>query len=147
MEVSFMNAKIPAVSGWFRMAVQELVVLAETGTTCSSAVLARDLNAHAVFLRRVTAQLVQARIVVAREGRDGGYRLARPADCITLAEVYQAIKAAELPEADISSRDGNISILQALDEVAAEAEQSLLQVLNRHTIASMMKRSTTITSR
>lgn len=140
-----MSAKFPGSLGWFRLAVQELVVLAETGTTCSSAELARDLNAHAVFLRRVTAQLVQAHIVTAREGRDGGYRLARPAESITLAEVYLAIKAAELSESSTPNRASNTSIQQALDEVASEAEQSLLQVLNRHTIASMMTRAAAFT--
>lgn len=133
-----MSAKIPASLGWFRLAVHGLVILAETGDICSSVMLARDLKAHAVFLRRVMAQLVQARIVVAREGRDGGYRLARPAEEITLAEVYLAVKAAEPPEDTPANQNKNTPVEQALDEIAAEAEQSLLAVLNRHTIASTM---------
>lgn len=138
-----MSAKIPAGLGWFRLAVHGLVVLAETGDICSSVMLARDLKAHAVFLRRVMAQLVQARIVVAREGRDGGYRLARPAEEITLAEVYLAVKAAEPPDGAPANQDENEPVQQALDEVAAEVEESLLQVLSRHTIASTMTRATT----
>ncbi len=139
-----MSAKIPASLGWFRLAVHGLVILAETGDICSSVMLARDLKAHAVFLRRVMAQLVQARIVVAREGRDGGYRLARPAESITLAEVYLAVKAAEPPDETPASQNENAPVQQALDEVAAEVEQSLLAVLNQHTIASTMTRATAI---
>jgi Rrf2 family transcriptional repressor of oqxAB len=136
-----MSGKIPSGLGWFRLAVHGLVILAETGDVCSSVMLARDLKAHAVFLRRVMAQLVQARIVVAREGRDGGYRLARPAESITLAEVYRAVKAAEPPDETPAHQCGNAPVEQALDEVAAEVEQCLLQFLNRRTIASVMTRT------
>jgi Rrf2 family transcriptional regulator, repressor of oqxAB len=136
-----MSAKVPASLGWFRLAVHGLVILAETGDVCSSVMLARDLKAHAVFLRRVMAQLVQSRIVVAREGRDGGYRLARPAESITLAEVYMAVKAAEPPAETRVNQGGNAPVEQALDEVAAEAEQCLLQFLNGRTIASVMTRT------
>ncbi len=135
-----MSAKIPTGLGWFRLAVHGLVILAETGDICSSVMLARDLKAHAVFLRRVMAQLVQARIVVAREGRDGGYRLARSAESITLAEVYMAVKAAEPPDNIPANQNDNAPVEYALDEIAAEAEQCLLQVLNSRTIASMMTR-------
>jgi Rrf2 family iron-sulfur cluster assembly transcriptional regulator len=48
------------------------------------------------FLPRVMADLVGAGLVVGRRGRTGGYRLARPAEAITLLEI---IDAAE-PEPD-----------------------------------------------
>ena len=48
------------------------------------------------FLPRVMADLVAAGLVVGRRGRTGGYRLARPAEAITLLEI---IDAAE-PEPD-----------------------------------------------
>jgi Rrf2 family transcriptional regulator, repressor of oqxAB len=103
--------------------------------------MARGLNAHAVFLRRIMAQLGQANIVLAREGRDGGYYLARPAESITLAEVYLAVKAATPHDEMACPRGENEPLQQALDEVAAEVEQSLLQTLSNHTIASMIKRA------
>ncbi len=139
---SAMKSRGTPISGWFRVAVRGLVILAETGDICSSVVMARDLNAHAVFLRRVMAQLGQANIVLAREGRDGGYYLARPTECITLAEVYLAVKAAEPHDETACPRGENEPLQLALDEVTAEAEQSLLQTLSNHTIASLMKRAT-----
>jgi Rrf2 family transcriptional regulator, repressor of oqxAB len=135
-----MNKNTP-ISGWFRVAVRGLVILAETGEICSSGAMARGLNAHAVFLRRIMAQLGQANIVLAREGRDGGYYLARPAESITLAEVYLAVKAATPHDEMACPRGENEPLQQALDEVAAEVEQSLLQTLSNHTIASMIKRA------
>ena len=91
--------------GWFSVAVQALVVFAETDGPCSSSAMAQDLKAHAVYLRRVLSQLVRANLIQAREGRDGGYRLARSPEQISLAEVYQAVKAVD-PMKDTSSRSG-----------------------------------------
>ncbi len=136
-----MHTKFAPISGWFRVAVRGLVILAETGEICSSGAMARDLNAHAVFLRRIMAQLVQANIVLAREGRDGGYYLARPAECITLSEVYLAVKAVEAHDEAACPLRENVPLQRALDEIAVEAEQSLLQVLSNHTIASMRQRA------
>lgn len=48
------------------------------------------------FLPRVMVDLVEAGLVVGRRGRTGGYRLARPADAISLLDI---ITAAE-PEPD-----------------------------------------------
>ena len=129
--------------GWFPVAVQALVVIAGTEGLCSSHTMAQDLKIHAVFVRRVLAQLVRTNIVQAREGRDGGYRLARPAEHITLAEVYQAVKVAE-PQDDAACSNGvNARVQTILDEVGAEAEQHLLESLKQHALASVLERMTT----
>jgi Rrf2 family transcriptional regulator, repressor of oqxAB len=127
---------------WFHIAVQALVVLAgNPAVECSSATIAQDLKAHAAFLRRVLAQLVRAQIVEAREGRDGGYRLARPADKIALVDVYQAVKLSAPPEDAAPSNGLNADVSAALDEIGAEAEQRLFDVLGQYTIASVMERA------
>lgn len=135
-----MDSQILSCLGWFRVAVQALVILAENDGDCPSAVMARELNAHAVFLRRVMTRMVQAHIVVAREGRNGGYRLARPVESITLAEVYHAARAAYQPEEAPKQVIGNACVQHMLDEVASEIEQSLLTTLERYSIASMMEK-------
>jgi Rrf2 family transcriptional repressor of oqxAB len=135
-----MSSGILHSPGWFYVAVQALVVLAETKDHCPSSTMAQDLKAHAVFVRRVLAQLVRANLVQAREGRDGGYRLARSADHITLADVYQAVKLADSPEGPASSSSVNAYVRDVLDEVGAEAEQRLLEVLGHYTIAYILER-------
>ena len=103
--------------------------------------MAQGLKAHAVFVRRVLAHLVRANIVQAREGRDGGYRLARAADHITLAEIYQAVTVADQQEEDTACSSGvNARVQTVLDEVGAEAEQRLLELLGRYTLASVLER-------
>lgn len=130
-------------SGWFPVAVQALVVIAGTDGLCSSHTMAQDLKAHAVFVRRVLAQLARAGIVQAREGREGGYRLARSATQITLAEIYGAVKQGEAQVETGCSGSVNERVQIVLDEVGAEAEQLLLTSLGQHTLASVIERMNT----
>src|SRR5258708_7865897 len=129
----------PVGPGWFAVAVQALVMLASSDRVCPSATIAGQVNSHAVFLRRVLAQLVRANIVEAREGRDGGYQLARPADQITLAEVFRAVKAsgalAPLPEppAELACATGWTGMQAAMGEIVEETEARIIEVLGRHT--------------
>ena len=126
--------------GWFPVAVQALVVLADTDGPCSSSAMAQELKAHAVFLRRVLAQLVRANLIQAREGRDGGYRLARSAEDITLAEVYQAVSVADPAEHSVGTSGVNVRVQTVLDEIGAEGEHYLLELLSYHTVASVLER-------
>ena len=123
---------------WFRVAVEALVVLAHSDGHCPSAAIAEHVEAHAVFLRRVMAQLVRVQIVTAREGRNGGYRLAREAREITLGDVYRAVQpvGAECEERDYVSA----SVEDVLSEITAEAEQRALDVYDRYTLASILER-------
>jgi Rrf2 family protein len=105
--------------------------------------MAPDLQAHAVFLRRVLAQLGRAQLIEAREGRAGGYRLARPPEQITLAEIYQAVNALDPADhaASLSSPDDMRSPVQSiLDEIEAEAQRRRLDVLSRTTLAAVLRR-------
>jgi Rrf2 family protein len=105
--------------------------------------MAQDLKAHPVFVRRVLAQLVRANLIQAREGRDGGYRLARSAEQLTLAEVYQAVNVANPAEHTDGNSVVNARVKSVLDEMRAEAEQCLLEVLDRSTLASVLERVNT----
>jgi Rrf2 family transcriptional repressor of oqxAB len=139
---------VTAGPGWFAVAVHALAFLARSDGVCPSTMLAGSVNSHAVFMRRVLAQLVRARIVEAREGRDGGYRLARSPDRITLADVFRAVKpAGTLAPASLDAQpecDGSGSLHAALDEIANETESRVLEVLERHTIAGVLARAETL---
>lgn len=79
-------------SGKFAMAVHALAVLAQDQEGYPSEYLAGSVNTHAVFLRRVLRRLAEGGLIQAREGRGGGYRLARPPERVTLAEVYRLVE-------------------------------------------------------
>jgi Rrf2 family transcriptional repressor of oqxAB len=127
---------------WVTVAVRALAMLADSACVCPSAAIAGEVRTHAVFLRRILAQLARAGIVEAREGRDGGYRLCRPADRITLAEVYEALNAASpiavsrAPFEDACPGDAALGL--ALGQVQVEIEQRIIEALRGHTVASVM---------
>lgn len=125
--------------GWFRVAVEALVVLAHSDGHCPSATIAAHVEAHAVFLRRVMVHLVRYQIVEAREGRDGGYRLARPAERITLGDVYRAVRSVDAAECETQDCV-SASVEDVLAEITAEAEQRALEVYDRITLALMLER-------
>ncbi len=132
---------------WFVVALQILLLIERSGSgkVCSSGELAEQLHAHAVFLRRVFSYLVRAGIVEAREGRDGGYLLARSAEQITLAEVYCALQstgsgpftAFDLPRG--LALEPNLCA--AFCGISAEIEQSIVKTLERYTLADLVQRS------
>lgn len=73
-------------------AVRALVVLAASGGgPIPGAALAREQKLPAKFLDGILAQLRRSSIVASQRGADGGYRLARPAAEISVADVIRAI--------------------------------------------------------
>jgi Rrf2 family transcriptional regulator, repressor of oqxAB len=133
----------PGGPAWFAVAVKALAHLSCSDHVCPSTTLAGSIDAHAVFLRRIMAQLGRAGIVEAREGRDGGYRLARAPEQITLAAVYRAVHApGPLPVTPVdASGCGRGNLRAAFDEVMVEAEEAAVAVMERHTLADVMRRA------
>jgi Rrf2 family protein len=127
------------------MAAHALAVLAQSRDGYPSAYVASSVNTHAVFLRRILGDLVTAGLVSAREGRAGGYRLARPPERITLAEVYRAVEH-DGPLAP-SPADPNLrcpigaGMRRAFARTAGAAEDGLLAALAQETVADLSRRA------
>jgi len=62
----------------------------EGGLVLSSTQLARSLNTNPSLVRKLMVPLVQDGLVASIKGRNGGVRLGRPADQITLGEIYRS---------------------------------------------------------
>lgn len=125
------------------MAVHALAVLAQSDEGYPSAFLASSVNTHAVFLRRILRELVGAGLVAAREGRTGGYRLARPAGRITLADVYRAVEAggplAPSPAEPNERCPIGAGMRPAFAEAARAAEDGLVGALASRTLAELSR--------
>jgi len=127
------------------MATHALAVLAQSRAGYPSAYVASSINTHAVFLRRVLGALVSAGLVEVREGRAGGYRLARPPERITLADVYRAVEregplAASPAEPNARCPIG-AGMRRAFERTAEAAEEGLLTALTEETIADLSRRA------
>jgi Rrf2 family transcriptional repressor of oqxAB len=127
---------------WFAVAVRALLALAHADDTCPSGELAGSIGSHAVFLRRILAPMVRAGFVEAREGRVGGYRLARPPAEITLADVQRALLSGVYDDAIPLEASRGPAIPPALRQVfagiAAEADAAVQVVLARHTLSELL---------
>jgi Rrf2 family protein len=132
-------------SGRFAIATHALAVLAIHEEGFSSDQVAKSIHTNPAFLRRVMAALGHAGIVEAREGRGGGYRLARPANRITLSEIYEAVEpeGAIAPSPctpDARCRIG-AGIVSAFEEIAKCANDGLLRGLATRTVADIARRA------
>jgi Rrf2 family protein len=92
------------------------------------------------FLLNILTELRHARIVQSVRGAEGGYRLARPADQVTLAQV---IRAVEGPLANVhEARPEELTYTgaaEALQEVWIAVRANLRAVLEEVTLADLAR--------
>jgi Rrf2 family protein len=80
------------ISARAEYAVRALAELTKAGggpLTVADVAAAQDIPGR--FLQNILLQLRQRSLVVSQRGADGGYRLARPAEAISLADILRAI--------------------------------------------------------
>lgn len=124
------------------MALHILAHLAEAGARpTTSEVLAAHCHTHPVVVRRSLAGLREAGIVASVKGHGGGWTVARPADAISLREVYAVLgeRGEFVPDPQPSAHGCLIeaAIGDALDGFYAEAEALLLRRLGEITVADL----------
>ena len=125
----------------FKIAVHSIVWLAKSGSILSSAMIACQVHSHATFMRRVLQSLTTAGIVESKGGRDGGYILRKPADQITLGEIYTAVSTgSDEPGFDDVCGEAGEQLDTELDKILYEAEQRTIDYLRQYTIADVMNR-------
>ncbi|WP_370872400.1 Rrf2 family transcriptional regulator [Paenibacillus zeirhizosphaerae] len=134
-----------ATPKWLGVAVQALVYLnRDDGELCSSGEIAGAIGSEVTLVRRVLTRLVQAEMVTAREGRDGGYMLARSADEITLADIYRAVEICDPICPGILHRPEDnefcTDVTDAVSEIIEATEKKMLELWDSYTLASLVRR-------
>jgi Rrf2 family transcriptional repressor of oqxAB len=125
----------------FKIAVHSIVWLAKSGCILSSAMIASQVDSHATFMRRVMQALATAGIVESKGGREGGYLLRKPADQITLGEIYSAVSTGSAEsEFDVQCGEAGEQLDVELEKILREAEQQTIDYLHQYTIANVMNR-------
>jgi Rrf2 family protein len=77
----------------FSVAVHIMAVLGYYGDEVKSSTLAKSVAAEPSFVRRSLSKLVKAGLVKATRGKNGACTLSRPAEDISLLEIYRASAA------------------------------------------------------
>ncbi|WP_010277498.1 Rrf2 family transcriptional regulator [Paenibacillus senegalensis] len=136
-----------AAAGWFAMSVHSLALLSQSKDGFPSSYIAGSVNTNAVFLRRVLKKLVEVGLIETKEGREGGYRLTRPAEQITLAEIYESLgldKALALSPAEPNAAcPVGAGITSVMEQVSEEAHEAMMASLRNYTIAQVARMAVT----
>lgn len=107
----------------------------------TSTVLSHCLLTNPVVVRRVLGELREAGIVAASKGHDGGWRLLRPADQISLKAIYAAMGESLFIRQQSDPGDRQCPIVRTVDRVMgdflADAEALLAARLERVSLADI----------
>jgi Rrf2 family protein len=120
--------------------VRALLVLADEGSRPVPAeALATTAELPRQFLQNILNQLRRAGLVASQRGSEGGYRLARPASEISLADVMRAVEGplaevrGDRPEATVYNGSA-----EHLQEVWVAVRASLRSVLENVSLAEVV---------
>ncbi|EMB4683215.1 Rrf2 family transcriptional regulator [Klebsiella pneumoniae] len=118
--------------------VLSVAMAEQMGERSTSAILAYGLEANPSFIRKLMVPLTRDGIIVSTLGRNGSIHLGRPADKITLRDIYLSV--IEDKKLWASARCVvSANACWYFKSVADEAEQASLNVLARHTVASALE--------
>jgi Rrf2 family protein len=88
------NHYVSRINNQFSLGVHIMTALGDHhGEQVTSAQLTASVRAHESRVRSVLSKLVKAGLVVASRGRNGFSSLSRPANKISLLEIYKAVDA------------------------------------------------------
>ncbi len=123
--------------------VLSVAMAEQSGERSTSAILAYGLEANPSFIRKLMVPLARDGIIVSTLGRNGSIHLGRPADEITLRDIYLSVtedKKLWASRPDVPARCVvSANACWYFKSIADEAEQASLAVLARHTVASALE--------
>jgi Rrf2 family protein len=134
------GVRITAKADYAVRAAVELAAEEANGKPVKGEQLARSQHIPQNFLENILTELRRAGIIHSRRGAEGGYRLARPASEITVADVLRAVEG---PLAAVQGvRPDELEYggaARRLPEVWVALRASLRDVLEHVTIADIAK--------
>jgi Rrf2 family transcriptional regulator, cysteine metabolism repressor len=114
-----------------------LLAIAEAGTEwCKRQNISERFPIPTSFLEQILHKLTSAGIVVSRRGASGGFRLARPAAEITIAEIVRTMDGALAPTRSVSP-----NFYQATPVEASRAYTALFREV-RDAVAGILENTT-----
>jgi Rrf2 family protein len=89
------------------------------------------------FLLKVLKPLVSARVLLSVKGPNGGYRLAKPADKISLLEIVEAVDG---PIRGVSpfEEEGNSALNHKLEAICKKGAEAVRGQLEKVTVAELI---------
>lgn len=126
----------------FQLGVHSLVLIDIWDRPTSSQVISYSIDTNPTVIRRVMGDLESAGIVGSKLGPGGGFTLARPADEITLLDVYEAVESGPVfkPYRDHTVEECPVGsrVSDVLSDALAPAVAALRRELAAVTIADLV---------
>jgi Rrf2 family protein len=108
-----------------------------------SHLIAKERGIPERFLLKVLKPLVGVRVLISVKGPNGGYRLAKPANQVTMAEIIEAVDGPIRGNAPLSQEEGGDNALnrklEAVCKQCAEIEKKQLEKVAISELASGKK--------
>lgn len=96
------------------------------------------------FLEAILRQLKQGNFTTSTRGKDGGYRLARPARSIMVGEVIRHFEGPLLSISPAQAKDLEAGKGAVFGEISTKAEEALAAVYDSTSFADLLKRESTL---
>jgi Rrf2 family protein len=93
------------------------------------------------FLLKVLKPLVSARVLYSIKGPNGGYRLARPADEITMLEILEAVDGPIRGQSSFLRDETNGTLSKRLDQICNKAADQVRKQLQKVRISHLTSKS------
>lgn len=123
---------------WFHVALRAMVLLAQSDSMLSSNQIGEKLGAESTFLRKILGSLAKKHLVITYAGKYGGYTLGRPADKISVGDVYRAlVTSGENPYTSVPFTGSE----QVISLIVSKADEQFQKVLDKYTIEDLIKYS------
>ncbi|HMK89570.1 MAG TPA: Rrf2 family transcriptional regulator [Methylocystis sp.] len=126
--------------------LKALMHLAGSEEQCLAGDIAKDNNIPRKFLDAILVELRNAGILNSRKGKGGGYRLARPAEKITVGQIIRILDGplAPIPCASKTAyqkcSDCPNEETCAIHDIMLDVRDSIALILDRTSIASLRSR-------
>jgi Rrf2 family protein len=104
---------------------------------CQGRVIAAALGVPQDTLIKILQQLARARILASVRGRAGGFRLAKPADRVTLLAIVEAIEGPLDHGPPLTGVRGMRRAERQMDRTLVETGQALRRILAKTTVGDL----------
>ncbi|RYC69883.1 RrF2 family transcriptional regulator [Spirosoma sordidisoli] len=134
------------MTGQFTISMHILTLLAKAaeGEWVSSDLIAGSININPVLVRKEIGNLRRNGLVVSREGKNGGSRLAKPANQVRVSDIFLATRQGPFLGTSRNKPNPNCpvgkEINRHLEALYQEAEEALVQKLGDSTLADFSRR-------
>ncbi|QJD97621.1 Rrf2 family transcriptional regulator [Mucilaginibacter robiniae] len=128
------------MNGRFQIAIHIMTLLSLSEGEClSSDYIAGSININPVLVRKELSNLRQHGLVTSKEGNSGGYSIAKSAQLISMADIYQTVKQNTLlgqarnqpnPKCPVGKQ-----INQHLNSLYTDVDTAVLHKLSQQTLA------------